>query len=151
MEPMYLSIRQKETRIRIKRLLKESGYTVRDVQSVMGFENPQAIYKWMSGRSLPNLDNLVILSRILHMSVEDILVIDGDVVLLWGLNCCYNDMEPRRHYDVFRRMKKESFLFGEELLEAVSAYMITKQCHAIILCREMEEVEYLHTRNRKIR
>ena len=85
MEQMYLSIRQKETGIRIKRLIKESGYTVKDVQGAMGFENPQAIYKWLSGRSLPSLDNLVILSRILHMSVEDILVIDGDVILLWDI------------------------------------------------------------------
>ena len=35
----------------------------------MGFENPQAIYKWISGRSLPSLDNFVILSRLLHTSI----------------------------------------------------------------------------------
>ena len=79
MKPIYLSIRQTETGNRIKRLLKENGYTVKDVQNAMGFENPQAIYKWMSGRSLPSLDNLLILSRILHISMEDILVVDGDV------------------------------------------------------------------------
>ena len=50
MEPIYLSIRQKETGNQIKRLLKENGYTVKDVQNAMGFENPQAIYKWMAGR-----------------------------------------------------------------------------------------------------
>lgn len=82
MEPMYLSIQQKETGKQIKKLLMENGYTVRDVQSVMGFENPQAIYKWISGRSLPSLDNFVILSRLLHTSIEDILVIDGDVARL---------------------------------------------------------------------
>ncbi|MCR4655530.1 MAG: helix-turn-helix domain-containing protein [Lachnospiraceae bacterium] len=81
MEPIYLSIQQKETGNQIKRLLKEQGYTVKEVQSAMGFENPQAIYKWMAGRSLPSLDNLVILSRILHISMEDILVVDGDVVV----------------------------------------------------------------------
>lgn len=41
MEPMYLSIQQKETGRQIKRLLSELGYTVKDVQTVMGFENPQ--------------------------------------------------------------------------------------------------------------
>ena len=45
MEQIYLSIRQEETGNRIKRLLRENGYTVKDVQSAMGFENPQAIYK----------------------------------------------------------------------------------------------------------
>lgn len=83
MEPMCLSIQQKETGKQIKKLLAEQGYTVKDVQSVMGFENPQAVYKWISGRSLPSLDNFIILSRLLHTSIEDILVIDGDIVRLW--------------------------------------------------------------------
>lgn len=42
MEPIYLSIQQKETGSRIKSLLRESGYTVRDIQNAMGFENPPA-------------------------------------------------------------------------------------------------------------
>ena len=84
MQPMYVSIQQKETGNRIKRLLKENGYTVKDVQGAMGFENPQAVYKWLAGRSLPSIDNFIILSRLLHASIEDILVIDGDIVRLWS-------------------------------------------------------------------
>ena len=84
MEPMYLSIRTKETGTKIKKLLMEKGYSVRDIQDACGFENPQAIYKWISGRSLPSLDNFIILSRLLHTNIEDILVVDGDVVRLWG-------------------------------------------------------------------
>lgn len=80
MEPMYISIRQQETGCRIKKLLVDNGYTVKDVQSVMGFENPQAIYKWISGKSLPSIDNLVILTRLLHTSIENILVIDEGVL-----------------------------------------------------------------------
>ena len=77
MEPMYLQVLQKETGRQIKKLLVENGYTVKDVQNAMGFENPQAVYKWISGRSLPSL------GRLLHTSIEDILVIDGDIVRLW--------------------------------------------------------------------
>ena len=79
MEPIYLSIQQKETGSRIRSLLRESGYTVRDIQNAMGFENPQAVYKWISGKCLPSLDNFLILSRLLNTSIEDILVIDGDI------------------------------------------------------------------------
>nr|WP_302447803.1 helix-turn-helix transcriptional regulator [Eubacterium ramulus] len=86
MQPMYVSIQQKETGNRIKSLLKQNGYTVKDIQGAMGFENPQAVYKWLSGRSLPSIDNFIILSRLLHTSIEDILVIDGDIVRLWS---CY--------------------------------------------------------------
>ena len=81
MEPMYLSIRPVETGKRIKQLLSEQNYTIREIQGAFGFENPQAIYKWISGKSLPSLDNFIILSRLLHTSIEDILVVDGDIVM----------------------------------------------------------------------
>mgnify|MGYP000926826476 CR=1 FL=1 len=77
MQPVYLSIQQKATGERIRELLKKNGYTVKDIQKFMGFENPQAIYKWISGRSLPS-----ILSKVLHTSIEDILVVDGDIFAL---------------------------------------------------------------------
>lgn len=80
MQPIYLSIQQEETGAQIRKLMMKNGYTVRDVQGAMGFENPQAIYKWISGKSLPSLDNFIILSRLLHASIEDILVVDGDIV-----------------------------------------------------------------------
>lgn len=79
MEPVYLSIKQKATGSKISELFKKNGYTVRDVQEVMGFENPQAVYKWIHGKSLPSVDNLLILSKILHTSIEDILVVDEDI------------------------------------------------------------------------
>ena len=82
MEPVYLSIRQQETGSRIRELLDVNGYTVKDIQGAMGFENPQAVYKWISGKSIPSIDNLLILSKILHTSIEDILVVDGDIVIL---------------------------------------------------------------------
>ena len=81
-KPIYLSIQQEATGNRIRELLLNNGYTVKDIQEVMGFENPQAVYKWLSGKSLPNLDNLLILSKVLHTSIEDILVIDGDIAIL---------------------------------------------------------------------
>lgn len=79
LEPVYLSIKQKATGNKISELLKKNGYTVKDVQEAMEFENPQAIYKWIHGKSLPSVDNLLILSRILHTSIEDILVVDEDI------------------------------------------------------------------------
>ena len=82
MKPVFLSIQQEATGKRIKELLRQNGYSVKQIQEFMGFENPQAVYKWISGKSLPSLDNLVILSKVLHTTMEDILVIDGDVVVL---------------------------------------------------------------------
>ena len=92
MEPVYLSIQPAETGKQIKRLLLENGYTIREIQGAFGFENPQAIYKWISGKSLPSLDNFIILSRLLHTSIDDILVIDGDIPhFSLFLNLQFND------------------------------------------------------------
>ena len=93
MEPMYLSIQPVETGKRIKQLLAEQNFTIREIQGAFGFENPQAIYKWIAGKSLPSLDNFIILSRLLHSSIEDILVIDGDIPRFWAsLNHRFNDI-----------------------------------------------------------
>ncbi len=75
------SIQLEETGRRIDELRKQKGYTVKDIQSVMGFEQPQAIYKWLRGKSLPSTDNLLILSRLLGVSINYILVGDEDFSL----------------------------------------------------------------------
>ena len=82
MEPMYISIQPMETGKHIKELMLKNGFSVKDIQSAMGFEQPQAVYKRLSGTSLPSIDNLVILSRLLHTNIENILVIDEDIAVL---------------------------------------------------------------------
>ena len=37
----------------IKNMRQSAGISVRDLQAVLGFTNPQAIYKWQNGDSLP--------------------------------------------------------------------------------------------------
>nr|WP_326184526.1 helix-turn-helix transcriptional regulator [uncultured Oscillibacter sp.] len=58
----------------IMRLRLERGLTVRDLQVFFGFEEPQAIYKWQSGKSLPTVDNLYALSVLLGVRMDEILV-----------------------------------------------------------------------------
>lgn len=58
----------------IVRLRKERGLTVRDLQMYFGFEEPQAIYKWQKGKSLPSVDNLYALGALFDVPMEEILV-----------------------------------------------------------------------------
>lgn len=58
----------------ILRLRKERGLTVRDLQTYFGFEEPQAIYKWQRGQSLPSVDNLYALGALLEVPLDEILV-----------------------------------------------------------------------------
>ena len=58
----------------ILRLRRERGLSVRDLQAYFGFEEPQAIYKWQRGKSLPSVDNLYALGALLEVPIEEILV-----------------------------------------------------------------------------
>lgn len=58
----------------IVRLRKARGLTVKDLQIYFGFEEPRAIYKWQRGETLPSVDNLYVLSRILQVPMDSILI-----------------------------------------------------------------------------
>lgn len=61
----------------IEKLRKEAGYTVKELQNLFGFGTPQAIYKWQHGTALPTVDNLVLLSVIFKVSIDEILIIEN--------------------------------------------------------------------------
>ena len=54
---------------------RQAGLTVRDLQTYFGFEYPQAIYKWQHGDSLPTVDNLVALSVIFEVPIDEIVIV----------------------------------------------------------------------------
>lgn len=58
----------------IKLLRQEKALTVKDLQEYFGFEEPQAIYRWQYGKTLPSVDNLYALSALLDVPMERILV-----------------------------------------------------------------------------
>lgn len=60
----------------IEKLRKEAGLSVKELQNIFGFGTPQAIYKWQHGTALPTVDNLVLLSAIFKVSIDEILVIE---------------------------------------------------------------------------
>ena len=53
---------------------KHAGYSVRQMQKILGFSTPQAIYKWQRGESLPSIDNLAVLAAVLNVKMDDIIV-----------------------------------------------------------------------------
>ena len=61
----------------IQRLRKARGLSVSDVQRFFGFEAPQAVYKWQKGQSLPSVDNLIALSDLLEVPLDELLVRAG--------------------------------------------------------------------------
>lgn len=100
----------------IEFLRKQAGLSVRNLQDIFGFGTPQAIYKWQHGTAIPSVDNLVILAAILHVKVDDILVIEipgsykggvtqGDTPSFFILYTFINNFRIR-HYTVFHRVHR---------------------------------------------
>lgn len=74
----YPAIDLKATGANIAALRVERGLSVKDIQDYMGFEMPQAVYKWIRGESLPSTDNLLALAKLFGVAIEDILVVYGE-------------------------------------------------------------------------
>lgn len=59
----------------IANLRIEKNLSIKQIQDALGFNNPQAFYKWQRGENLPTLDNLVILADIYGVSLDEIIAV----------------------------------------------------------------------------
>ena len=64
-----------ETGRRIADLRKQKDLSIKEIQFALGFNTPQANFKWQRGDTLPTIDNLVVLAEIFDTTIDDILVI----------------------------------------------------------------------------
>lgn len=67
-------IDMKKTGQKLQNLTRKYGYSVKDLQYYLGLSCPQPIYRWFKGSILPSVDNLLRLSELLHIHMEDLLV-----------------------------------------------------------------------------
>ena len=74
------------TGLNIKSLRKRAGISVRTLQEIFCFPSPQAIYNWESGKNMPSVDNLIVLSEIFGCTMENIIkTYDVEVEVETGL------------------------------------------------------------------
>jgi len=64
----------KATGEKINELRNGKGITVKDIQMYMGFASPYPVYKWINGKNLPTLDNLLALAELFGVRMDDIVV-----------------------------------------------------------------------------
>ena len=106
-----ISINMEATGANIKRLVKASGYSVRDVMAITGISTEQAVYKWFRGESIPAIETMLILTNALGIEIRELLVIDGDfhffedVRLIWSLNSELNDAHIQQYYTCMQKEK----------------------------------------------
>ena len=73
---MIPTINLEATGVNMRRLMDERNITVKDMAEELSLGSLYAIYKWLNGRGLPSVDNLVGLSHVLQVSMEEILVLE---------------------------------------------------------------------------
>ena len=66
----YPVIDKKKMGDTLKRYMQERGMTARDVQEYLGLACVQTVYRWIAGISVPTVDNLYALSRLMNTSVD---------------------------------------------------------------------------------
>lgn len=59
----------------IKRSRKNAGLSVEEIRQHIGFSTPQAIYRWEQGKSVPSVDNLVIIASLYGVKVDDLIAV----------------------------------------------------------------------------
>lgn len=74
------TIDMEKTGKKLQRYTKEFGYSVKDIQHYLGLSCPQPVYRWYKGVILPSVDNLLRLSELFHVHMEDLLVGKNEVV-----------------------------------------------------------------------
>ncbi len=78
METCYIGINQEATGANIRKIRRERGLKVTDISTFMGFESPQAVYKWQRGDSMPDVPNLVRLMTLFQITdIREIIVTTG--------------------------------------------------------------------------
>ena len=62
------------TGINLKTLITDSGYTIAGIGRKLGIADMSTLYKWLRGDTLPGIDNMLALSILLNVTINDILV-----------------------------------------------------------------------------
>ena len=68
---------------RIWTLRKQQKIKISDICCFLDNISPQAVYKWQRGESLPDIENLLNLSRLFRTSIEGILLGDEEMPSLY--------------------------------------------------------------------
>ena len=64
------------TAAKIKEYRIRAGYSVREIQHILSFSSPEAVYAYEKGKYLPTIDNMIILADVYGVAVDDFIVRD---------------------------------------------------------------------------
>ena len=94
------SINMKKTGLKLQRMSEQNGYSVKDIQNYLCLSCPQSVYRWYKGSILPSVDNLLRLSELFHVHMEELLVKEYSDHLFEEITCYANNSQA-----FYKRMK----------------------------------------------
>lgn len=100
----YQSIDMKRTGEHLRKIVYQSGYSVKQIQEYLHLSCPQPIYRWFKGQILPSMDHMFMLSKLFCVYMEDLLMPNnngGAEKLL-----CSNDAHLRRMWTYYCKIKQ---------------------------------------------
>ena len=68
-----ITIDMNATGKKLKEMRKRYGMTIKQIQEVCGI-SAAAVCKWQNGQAIPSLDNLLILSHIWNVKIDDLII-----------------------------------------------------------------------------
>lgn len=70
----YPVIDQVKTGKNIKKISKEKGFSTDMLKNILGLSDKSNVYKWFRGEVLPTVDNLLVMSILFGVTVNDLVI-----------------------------------------------------------------------------
>ena len=110
---MFPTINKKETGVNLRRIMDMRGVKPKDIQEYFSvshapdkkaFKYIQSVYRWLDGVSMPTVDNLYAISKMLQVPMDSIVCGNAGRTKS-QMNACLTDQE-RRVYTYYKKMRE---------------------------------------------
>ena len=103
-DSMFPTINKKETGVNLRRIMDMRGVKSKDIQEYLGFGCVQSVYRWLDGVSMPTVDNLYAISKMLQVPMDSIVCGNAGRTKS-QMDACLTDQE-RRVYSYYKKMRE---------------------------------------------
>lgn len=100
----YPIIDMEKTGSYIKSICKKNGIRTMDIKNRLCMSSVQSVYDWFHGKTLPSVDNLLALSRMLGKSMDELLIVKDSGLYIYP-----------KEYDG-KKGKERVIIYGKNLM-----------------------------------
>ena len=101
---MFPTINKKETGVNLRRIMDIRGVKPKDIQEYLGLGCVQSIYRWLDGVSMPTIDNLYAISKMLQVPMDSIVC--GNAGMTENQISVWLTDQERRIYTYYKKLRE---------------------------------------------